>query len=75
MLFSKQHRAVILKYSEKSENRLFSLKIIFARTSLEVQQLRLCPSNARGVSSVPGQGTKISHVMQHSQQIKNNKII
>ena len=29
-----------------------------------VQWLRLCPSNAEGVGSIPGQGTKIPHAAQ-----------
>ena len=31
------------------------------------------PSNAGGVSSVPGWGSKIPHVMQGSQKKKNHK--
>ena len=31
-------------------------------TSLVVQWLRHCASNARGLGSIPGWGTKISHV-------------
>ena len=30
-------------------------------TSLVVQWLQLCPSNAGGTGSIPGQGTKIPH--------------
>ena len=30
-------------------------------TSLAVQWLRLCASNAGGAGSIPGQGTKIPH--------------
>ena len=33
--------------------------------------LTLCTSNARGVSSIPGRGTKISHAAQSSQKNKN----
>ena len=31
-------------------------------TSLEVQWLRLCASNAGGTGSIPSQGTKVPHV-------------
>ena len=36
-------------------------------TSLEVQQLKLCASNARGSCSIPGQGTKILNPVWCSQ--------
>ena len=32
------------------------------RTSLVIQWLRLCPSNAKDEDSIPGRGTKIPHV-------------
>ena len=35
------------------------------RTSLVAQWLRLNDCNARGAGSVPGQGTKSPHAMQH----------
>ena len=38
-------------------------------TSL-VQWLRLCASNAGGVGSILGWGTKIPYAMQHGQKIK-----
>ena len=38
-------------------------------TSLAVQWLRLCPSNAGGKGSIPGQGTKIPHAVQRGQNI------
>ena len=41
---------------------------------LLVQWLRPQASNAGGMSSIPGQGTKISHDSWHSQKIKINKI-
>ena len=37
-------------------------------TSLVVHLLRLCPSNAGGVGSIPGQGTEIPHAAWHSQK-------
>ena len=37
-------------------------------TSLVVQLLRLCPSNAGGVGSIPGQRTEIPHAAWHSQK-------
>ena len=40
-------------------------------TSLEVQWFRLSASNAGNTGSIPGWVTKIPHVMQHSQNIKN----
>ena len=39
-------------------------------TSLVVQLLRLCPSNAGGVGSIPGQRTEIPHAAWHSQKGK-----
>ena len=37
-------------------------------TSLAVQWLGLHASNAGGVGSVPGRGTKIPHAAQHGQK-------
>ena len=34
---------------------------------LAVQWLRLCTSTAGGMGSIPAQGTKIPHAVQHSQ--------
>ena len=42
-------------------------------TSLVVQWLRLCVSNARGVGLIPGQGTKIPHAIQCGQKKKKKK--
>ena len=39
-------------------------------TSLVVRWLRLWASNARGVGSIPGWGTKISHAARHGQKKK-----
>ena len=39
-------------------------------TSLAVQWLGLRASTAGGTNSIPGQGTKIPHAMQHSQKKK-----
>ena len=39
-------------------------------TSLPVQWLRLCTSTAGGMSSIPGQGTKILHAAQRGQEKK-----
>ena len=36
-------------------------------TSLAIQWLRLCDSTARGIGSIPGQGTKILHATQSGQ--------
>ena len=41
--------------------------------SLAVQWLRLCASNARGASSVPGWGTKIPYAAWHSEKIREKK--
>ena len=43
---------------------------IASGTSLEVQWLRLRASNAGGVGSIPGQGTKIPCAVWHDQKIK-----
>ena len=37
-------------------------------TSLEVQWLRLCASNAGGMGSITGQGTKIPHAVRRGQK-------
>ena len=50
-----------------------SIKKKMLTTSLVVQRLRLHVSNVGGVSLIPGQGTMIPHVTQHSQNIKINK--
>ena len=42
--------------------------------SLAIQWLRLCPSNAGGMGSIPDQGTKIPHAMQHGQKKKKNQL-
>ena len=42
-------------------------------TSLVIQWLRLCPSDAGGVGLVLGRGTKIPHAMQHGQKQKNKR--
>ena len=42
-------------------------------TSLVVQWLRLHASNAGGMGSIPGQGTKIPQAMQCGQKIKERK--
>ena len=45
-------------------------KVEWIGTSLAVQWLRLCASNARGTGSIPGWGTKIPHAAWHGQKIK-----
>ena len=44
-----------------------SIKECKFETSLFVQWLRLCASNARGAGLIPSQGTKIPHVAQTKQ--------
>ena len=44
-------------------------------TSLAVQWLRRHVSNAVGAGSIPGQGTKIPHAVQHGQKRKKKKKI
>ena len=34
-----------------------------------IQWLRLHPSDAEGVGSIPGQGTKIPHATEHRQKM------
>ena len=46
------------------------LKKMTAWTSLVVQWLRLCTSTAGDLRSIPGQGTKIPHTLQHGQKKK-----
>ena len=42
-------------------------------TSLVAQWLRLCASNASGVGSIPGQGTKTPHATKHDQKTRTKK--
>ena len=42
-------------------------------TSLAILWLRLHASNAGGMGSIPGQGIKIPHAVQHGQEIKKKK--
>ena len=44
-------------------------------TSLVAQWLRLHSANAGGMGSIPSQGTKIPHTMQHSQKIERKENI
>ena len=45
-------------------------KRVISGTSLVVQWLRLCASNAGGADSIPGRGTKIPHAMQCGKKKK-----
>ena len=51
-----------------------SLKDVQNGTSLAVQWLRLCASNAGDMGSIPGWGTKIPHAAQGSQSEKKKKV-
>ena len=42
-------------------------------TSPVVRWLRLCASNAGGVGSIPGQGTKTPHATKHDQKTRTKK--
>ena len=42
-------------------------------TYLAVQWLGHHTANAGGTASIPGQGTKTPHALQHGQKFKNNK--
>ena len=44
------------------------VRISLLGTSLAVQWLRFCASNAGGMGSIPGGGTKIPHAAWHSQK-------
>ena len=44
------------------------------QTSLVVKWLRLIPSTAGGSGSIPGQGTKISHMAWHKQNKQNREV-
>ena len=44
------------------------------RTSLGVQRLRLCASNAGDAGSIPGQGTKIPHAVWCGQKKKKKDV-
>ena len=54
----------------KFYQRASHLKSTRTGTSLVVQWLRLCASNAEGVGLIPGQGTKIPHAMHCGQKLK-----
>ena len=43
------------------------LKMVIMKTSVAVQVLGLCTSNAGGIGLIPGQGTKTLHAMPHGQ--------
>ena len=45
----------------------------FSGTSLAAQWLRLCVSNAGGMGSIPGRGTKIPYTLCHSQKKRNRE--
>ena len=45
-----------------------------SRDFLAVQWIRLCASNAGGVGSISGQGTKIPYALWHSQKRTKEKI-
>ena len=40
-----------------------------------VQWLTLHTSNAEGAGSIPGQGTKIPHAVQHNQRLKKKETL
>ena len=46
------------------------VKLLFPGTSLAVQWLRLCTSNARAEGSIHGQGPKIPHAAQPAKKLK-----
>ena len=48
---------------------------IYCGTSLAVQWLRLCASNAGGMGSIPSQGTKIPHAAQQKKKKKHKFFI
>ena len=54
-----------------------SIKNIYMETSLAVQWLRFCTSNAGDMGSIPGPGTKISHAVwpNNNNNFKNKKWI
>ena len=43
------------------------------RTSLVVRWLRVCASTSGGMSSIPGQGTKIRHAARCDQKLKTER--
>ena len=69
--FSKEKEKGFLRISKAA---FYISRTKALRTSLAVQWLRLCTSNAGGMGSIPGQGTKIPHAAWCSQKklkIKN----
>ena len=59
-------------WKKKKKHRSRDQKNKNCGTSLVIQWLRLCASNAGGMDSVPPWGTKIPHAVQHDQ-INNMK--
>ena len=76
----------VIKVEQRSENQTCrwiwdsketawtGIKYGSPQTSLGVQWLRLCTSNAGGAGSIPGWGTKIPHAVWCVQKQKRNKI-
>ena len=54
------------------DENVTTIKIIHIGNSLAVQWLQLCPLTAKGLSSIPDQGTKIPRAGWHSQKKKDN---
>ena len=74
-MFFSWHRHCLSLHFAKFKNMTLTyikcpVKSHISRTSLVVQWLRLCTTRARGMSSVPGWGTKIPHAMWHGPKNK-----
>ena len=60
------NKAISEDFQELKINMKLQIKNIAQEgTSLAVQWLRLCGSNAGAMGSIPGWGTKIPHAVQH----------
>ena len=74
MFFSWHRHSLSLHFTKFKNMTLTYIKCPvkghISRTSLVAQRLRLCATNARGMSSIAGLGTKIPHAMWHGQKNK-----
>ena len=67
-----RYRTVVPNLIEHPSHLVSSKKL--QETSFAVQWLRLCTSSAGGgVSSIPGQGAKILHAVDHDQKTNKEK--
>ena len=71
----KQKNSIRLIRKEKKRDVVKINRQLPLGTSLVVQQLKLCPSDAGGAGSIPGWRTKIPHALKYGQKKKKRKKI